>query len=306
MLSRTADNIYWMTRMMERAEDAVRVLDAAYRMEQLPGAGAGWDPILTISGQMEGFKSKYSEMNSKNVLKFMIFDTDNPSGVYSCVKAARENARSERNTLPEEMFESLNATWIEMQGIYYDSLERKGFREFFEWMKDRAELFRGLTVSVMVKDEAFQFARLGTFVERADSTARLLDVKYHILLPTLGDDKTLIDYYQWGELLRAVGGWQAYRSIYKEGLQPSKIAEMLIFSPIFPRSMHNSYDEIITSLSALGGETKSLRSASQEHGFLHTGRLEDILKSRPLHDFLTDFIGFTARLSDQIRADFMK
>ena len=306
MLSRTADNIYWMTRMTERAEDAVRVLDAAYRMEQLPGAGAGWDPLLTISGQTEAFKAKYGEMTSKNVLKFMIFDRDNPSSVFSCMRSARENARSERNALPEEMFESINTTWIEMQGTYFEGLERSGFREFFEWIKDRAELFRGLTVSMMVKDEAFQFARLGTFVERADSTARLLDVKYHILLPSEGEDKSLIDYYQWGELLRSVGGRQAYRSIYKGGLVPSKIAEMLIFSPIFPRSMHNSYDEIITSLSALGGESKALQTASQEHAFLHTGTLMDILKTRPLHDFLTDFIGFTANLSDQIRDDFMR
>lgn len=305
MLSRTADNIYWMTRLVERAESAARVLEAAYRMDQLPGAGAGWDPILTISGQMAGFKAKYGDLTSKNVLKFMIFDSDNPSSVYSCIKAARENARSERNTLPEEMFECINTVWIEMQGLYFDGLERSGFREFFEWIKDKTELFRGLTVSAMVKDEAFQFARLGTFVERADNTARLLDVKYHILLPTDGADKGLIDYYQWGELLRSVGGWQAYRSIYKSGLAPAKIAEMLIFSPIFPRSMHNSYDEIITSLSALKSEARALQTASQEHAFLHTGTLTDILKSRPLHDFLTDFIGFTANLSDQIRDDFM-
>jgi uncharacterized alpha-E superfamily protein len=305
MLSRTADNIYWMTRMAERAQDTVRILEAAYRMEQLPGAGAGWDPILTISGQIESFKAKYDALSSKNVLKFMIFDMDNPSSVYACMKAARENARSERYTLPEEMFESINTTWIEMQGLYFDGLERSGFREFFEWIKDRTELFRGLTVSMMVKDEAFQFARLGTFIERADSTARLLDVKYHILVPADSADKGLIDYYQWGELLRSVGAWQAYRSIYREDLIPSKIVEMLIFSPIFPRSMHNSYDEIITSLSALRPETTSLKIAAQEHAFLHTGTLTGILKDRSLHDFLTDFIGFTADLSNQIRTDFM-
>lgn len=305
MLSRSADNIYWMTRMIERAQDIVRLLEAAYRMEQLPGAGAGWDPILTISGQIDGYKAKYGELNSKNVLNFMIFDLDNPSSVFSCMKAGRENTRSERNTLPEEMFESINTTWIEMQGLYYDSLERSGFREFFEWVKDRTELFRGLTVSLMVYDEAFQFARLGTFIERADFTARLLDVKYHILLPPDSADKGLIDYYQWGELLRSVGGWQAYRSIYKEAPVPSKIAEMLIFSPTFPRSMNSAYREIVTSLSALRPNTVSLNVASQESGFLQTGTLSGILKERSLHDFLTDFIGFTANLSNQIRKDFM-
>lgn len=305
MLSRTADNIYWMTRMVERAQDIVRMLEAAYRMEQLPGSGAVWDPVLTISGQMDAFLEKKKESTYKNVLKYMIFDLENPSSVYSCMKAARENARSERNTLPEEMFESINTTWIEMQGLYFDGLERTGFREFFEWVKDRAELFRGLTVSMMVKDEAFQFARLGTFIERADSTARLLDVKYHTLLPSDETQKGLVDYYQWGELLRSVGGWQAYRSIYKADLDPSKIADMLIFSPIFPRSMHNSYDEIITSLSALKKETTSLKLAAQEHAFLHTGSLEEITEKRSLHEFLTDFIGFTARLSSQIRSDFM-
>lgn len=305
MLSRTADNIYWMTRMIERAQDIVRLLEAAYRMEQLPGGDAGWDPILTISGQIEGFRQKYDELTSKNVLNFMIFDLENPSSVFSCIKAGRENTRSERSTLPEEMFESINTTWIEMQGLYYDSLERSGFREFFEWVRDRTELFRGQTVSMMVYDEAFQFARLGTFIERADFTARLLDVKYHILLPPDSEDKGLIDYYQWGELLRAVGGWHAYRSIYKEAPVPSKIAEMLIFSPIFPRSMNSAYTEIVTSLGALRPSSTSLTIASQEHAFLHTGTLSGILKERSLHDFLTDFVGFTAGLSDQIRSDFM-
>ena len=152
MLSRTADNIYWMTRMIERAQHIARLLEAASRMEQLPGADAGWDPILTISGQIDGFKAKYDKLTSKNVLNFMIFDLDNPSSVFSCIKAGRENARSERSALPEEMFESINTTWIEMQGLYYDAIERTGFCEFFEWIKDRTELFRGLTLSMMVYD----------------------------------------------------------------------------------------------------------------------------------------------------------
>lgn len=304
MLSRTADNIYWMTRMIERAQHIARLLEAAYRMEQLPGADAGWDPILTISGQIDGFKAKYAELTSKNVLNFMIFDLDNPSSVFSCIKAGRENARSERSALPEEMFESINATWIEMQGLYYDGMEQTGFCEFFEWIKDRTELFRGLTLSMMVYDEAFQFARLGTFVERADFTARLLDVKYHILLPPDSADKGLIDDYQWGEVLRSVGGGQAYRTIYKESPVPEKIIEMLIFSPIFPRSLLSAYTEIVTSLSALKKDSLSLKIASQEQAFLSTSSLSDILKQRSLHEFLTDFIGFTADLSDQIRKDF--
>ncbi len=305
MLSRTADNIYWMARMVERAQGVVRLLEAAYRMDRLPGGGAGWDPILTISGQIDGFKRKYDELTSKNVLNFMIFDQDNPSSVFSCVKAGRENTRSERSILPEEMFESINTTWIDMQGLYYDSLEQSGFYEFFEWVKDRTELFRGQTVSMMVYDDAFQFARMGTYIERADFTARLLDVKYHILLPPDATDRGLIDYYQWGEMLRSVGGWHAYRTIYKEAPVPSKIAEMLIFNPIFPRSMNSAYGEIVTSLGALRPDTLSLKIAAQEHAFLHTGTLAGILKERSLHDFLTDFVGFTANLSDQIRKDFM-
>ena len=305
MLSRTADNIYWMTRMVERAQNQVSVLEAAYRMEQLPGAKAEWEAILNVAGQWEAYKNKYDEVTTKNVLSFMIFDADNPSSIYSCWKAGRENGRSERNTLPEEMYESLNATWIDMQGLYYDLLERKGFRDFFEWLKDRSELFRGLTVSTMVKDEAFQFARLGTFIERADNTARILDMKHQILLDRAGKDTELVDYYQWGELLRSLGAWQAYRAVYKTALDPDKIAELLIFSPLFPRSLHNSYDEITTSLSELTPDSPALVMVAQEHAFLHTGSLEEILKERSLHEFLTDFIGYTAKLSNQIRADFM-
>ena len=306
MLSRTADNLYWMTRMVERAENQISLLEAAYRMEQLPGAGADWDAVLDAVGQKEIFLKKYDAMTTPDVLKFMIFDRDNPSSLYSCWQAGRENGRSERNCLPEEMYESLNGTWVQMQGMYFDLLVRQGFVDFFEWMKNRAELFRGLTVSLMVKDEAFQFARLGTFVERADNTARILDIKHHVLTDKNDrDDGDLIDYYQWGELLRSLGAWQAYRTVYKKGLTPDDITEFLIFSPVFPRSMRNSYSEIVTSLTELKPESASLTMASREDAFLRAGTLAGILKEGSLHDFLTGFIDFTAKVSDSIRAEFM-
>lgn len=305
MLSRTADNIYWMARMVERAEAAARVLEAAYRMEQLPGAGAGWEPVLTIFGQIDAFREKGAEMTTKNVFDFMIFDPENPSSVYSCVKSARENARSERSVLPEELFESLNATWIELQGMSYAKAEKNGWRDFFEWVKDRTELFRGMAVSMMVCDDAFQFERMGAYLERADTTARLLDVKYHILPPTDDADKGLADYYQWGEVLRAVGGWQAYRALYKDVPTPEKIVDMLVFNPVFPRSLRSAYGEIVTSLGALKKESLSLKMAAQEQAYLSTTTTKEILKDRPLHDFLTDFVVFTANLSVQIGRDFM-
>lgn len=304
MLSRTADNIFWMARQVERAQGTVRLLEAAYRMEQLPGTENIWEPILIISGQKDSYYKKYPEISTQNVLKFMIFDHENPSSIFSCLKSARENTRTERSILPEEMFESINTTWIESQSMYYDGVLKSGFTDFFEWIKDRTELFRGLTVSMMVYDAAFQFARLGTYIERADFTARLLDVNYH--LQSTENNKEIIDYYQWGEVLRSVGGLHAYKMLYKQDIHPDKVAEMLIFNPIFPRSMLSAYNEIITSLNGLKKQSTSLNLAYQEQTFLETSNLSDVLKTRTLHKFLTDFIGFTADLSNQIRHDFMQ
>lgn len=307
MLSRTAENLYWMARYVERAENVARLLHVSYRMSQLPGEESAedqWRPALIIAGQRPVFMERYGEITAGNVIRFLALDPDNPSSIYSSMRSARENARAERSAVANEMFESLNTTWLEVRELTYARLMDMGFREFFEWVKERSHLFRGVTVGTMMHDVGFQFTRLGTFVERGDNTARLLDVKYHMLLPKGDRVEGAVDYYQWGAVLRSLAAFKAYRTIYRDGIKPLKVAEMLILRDDFPRSLHHCLGMVSAMLEELGPKLECTRQAGEMHAKLHYGRIEGILE-RGLHAFLTDFVEANARLGRQIEQDFL-
>ena len=185
MLSRTADHLYWMARYIERAENLARMLEVNYRMSLLPHDAQiverGWAATLTIIGLLDAFQQRYQAVTPANAIAFMAFDRGNPGSIYSCLRQARENARAVRGTLTSETWEMLNSTWLEMRVTGM----RPGaeIANFFEWVKDRSHLARGVVQGTMLCDEAWHFIWLGTYLERADSTSRILDVKYHLLLP---------------------------------------------------------------------------------------------------------------------------
>ncbi len=306
MLSRTADNLYWMNRYVERAENMARILDVSHRMHQLPhsgGDGIEWEPALIISGQRPSYVERYDEVTPGNVIAFMALDPANPSSIYSTLHAARENARAERFVLPTEMFESLNQTWLEMQSLTYSRLVEWGFREFFEWVKERSHQFRGTTVGTMLHTNAFHFTRLGTFIERADNTARLLDVKYHVLMPDEDKLDEAVDYYQWGAVLRAMSAIKAYRMTYRDTIKPRQVVELLVLREEFPRSLHHCYKVVSDLLEEMAGGHECTRLAGEMYSRMHYGRVQDITR-RGLHRFLTEFINRNAAISMEMARTF--
>ncbi|MFN0038290.1 MAG: alpha-E domain-containing protein [Burkholderiales bacterium] len=309
MLSRTASNLYWMARYVERAENTARILDVTYRMSLVPQAAylvdLEWHAPLNITGTLYPFTGRYSEVHAREVMYYMALDPSNPSSILSCAKAARENARAVRGSITSEMWEVINATWLELQQMSEDRLEGEGALQFFDRVKTRSHLFRGVTVGTALKDGAFHFNRLGTFLERADNTARILDVKYHVLLPSVQDVGGVMDYYQWAAVLRSVSAFESYRKVFRDVITPAKVAELLVLRHDMPRSLHacmdESYEIFQTISTPYSGET--LRRAGELHAALHFGRMDVIFRTG-LHEYLTDFLGRLNELGNEVNRGF--
>ena len=193
MLSRTANELYWMARHIERAENTARLLDVTYRTSLMPyqvhETGLAWAdpwsvPLVTL-GLATAYYQRHPQLTAENALRFMILDPANTSSIYECLRTARESARAVRGAITSEMYEDLNSAWIEMRSYDYERIQANGVSDFLDWVKMRSHLFRGVTFGTMLRDEAYHFIRLGTHMERADNTARILDTKYHILLPSI-------------------------------------------------------------------------------------------------------------------------
>jgi uncharacterized alpha-E superfamily protein len=315
MLSRQANNLYWMSRQIERAENTARLLDITYRMSLLPyrikDTTKGWDEPWALPLIINGLASDYyashpGPLTSDKVLRFMVAEDTNASSIFSLMRAARENARSMRGLLTTEMFEDLNATWIELRSHIENALNNDGIGDFFEWIKTQSHQFRGVTVGTMLRDDAFQFIRLGTFMERADNTVRLLDVKYHTLLPSAADVGGAVDYYQWSALLRSVSALSSYRRIYRDVITPKRVAELLILRDDLPRSLHACMNEIYEILGHLckRHSMEPERLAGELHAQLHYGRVTQIMETG-LHEYLEAFLEKLHTLHDELNQNFL-
>lgn len=310
MLSRTADHLFWMARYMERAENLARLLDVTWQMSLVPqseeAANQSWNAIIALNSLEDAYAAKYSAVNGENVLRFMVSDPDNFSSILSCLRMARENAHAVRGTLTTEMWETLNSTWLEARGKPFEALLNAGIGDYFEWVKMRSSLTRGTTLGTLLQDEAYQFIRLGTLLERADNTARILDVKYHVLRPQGEEEEGATDFYQWAALLRSVSAFEVYRKVYRDVITPERVAELLILRSDMPRSLHFCLNGVIKNLDLIAnshsGETQ--RQAGLLHAQLHYGRIEDIL-AQGLHEWLTDFMDRIYLLGNGISKDFL-
>ena len=315
MLSRAANNLYWMSRHIERAENTARLLDVTYRMSLLPyrvqesdqSWAEPWALPLVINGLASAYYERYpGVITSDNVLRFMVLDPDNASSLYSCIQEARENARTVRSAITSEMYEDINASWLEMRNQDYDRVHAGGLSAFFEWVKMRSHQFRGVTFGTMLRDEGYSFIRLGTFVERADNTARLLDVKYHTLLPSAADVGGAVDYYQWSALLRSLSAFDSYRKVYRDVITPTKVTELLVLRDDVPRSLHACMNDIYEILKGLCDESsrEAERLAGELHAQLHYGRTEQIIELG-LHEYLMEFLEKLSLLTAEINHDFL-
>lgn len=312
MLSSTADNLYWLSRYTERAENLARILDVGLRMSLLPhldgGAEGEWRSTLAAAGGLAGFDERYDEVTAQNVVNYLAFDYANPSSIRSCIKIARNNARAVRTALTGEMWESLNATWLELAETRPQKLERNEIAAFLDWVKDRSLQFRGSTYGSMLRNDGFCFTRLGTFIERADNTARILDVKYHILLPRDERVGGGLDHYQWAAILRSVSALGSYHWLYRDNLKPWQIAELLILRQEMPRSLNACLDEansLLEQLAAAYGTTgETQRLAGKLYSELRYGRIEQIFQDG-LHEFLTDFISKNMDLGSEISKQYL-
>jgi len=310
MLGRTADSLYWMARYMERAENTSRILDVALRMALIPSAqetrDSAWISTLEVAGVQEDFDDRYGAATRENIIRYLVLDPEYPSSLYASLRAARENARALRGTITIEMWESLNATWLEIRDLDEAKLRNRGYRDLLDWVKERVHLFRGVTTGTMLQDDSYEFARLGWFVERSGHTARLLDSKYHVLLPSAEEVGGAVDYYQWGALLRSVSAFRAYHKVYSNVITPRRVAELLIMRADMPRSLHTCLSQITNSLDQLCDRRpfECRRLSGELHARIAYGSMDEIFKIG-LHEFLTEFIEDSAELGVQIQRDFM-
>ena len=308
MLSRTADHLYWMARYTERAENLARLLDVTHQMSLVPQSVArenlNWGAILALNSLEKIFAKSYQEVTAENVLRFMVADDSNPMSIYSCLRAARENAHAVRGTLTAETWESCNATWIELRGQRFESILSAGVGEFFDWVKLRSAVTRGVTFGTMLQDEALHFIRLGGLLERADNTARILDVKYHVLGKN-GDEGTS-DFYQWGALLRSLSAFEVYRKVYRDAITPARVAELLMLRADMPRSLHACTSGLVRVLEAITNaqSAETERRAGVLYSQIHYARIEDIL-AQGLHEYLSDFMDRIYDLGEGIGQDFL-
>jgi len=325
MLSRTADHLFWMARYTERAENTARMLDVHVQTALLPqstdDAEQGWRALLGISELLYGYNQKYDALTQKDVIDFMVRDPSNPSSIAACLKQARENARAVRGALTTEAWEIQNATWIKMQGYLQTNALEQNPSDFFEWVKHRSHLSRGVTIGTMLKDEAFHFIRLGTFLERADNTARIIDVKFHgakesvkagqsqqqgLLNKEIKGQDSQIDFYYWAAILRSVSGFEIYRKVYRDVITPERVAELLILRADMPRSLAACMDHVLSNLKHVRNDVSAdtERFAGKLDADLKFSRIEEVFDAG-LHDYLTVFLERIFELGNRISKDFL-
>jgi uncharacterized alpha-E superfamily protein len=312
MLSRTADNLFWLARYVERAEYLARILDAAYRLSSLPASYGGgtneWDSAVATAGCGAGYYATHKEATERSVLEFLAFAPENSSSIRNCFEMARTNARSVRTALTAEMWSTINDAWLRLQTFNPQRMSREEVSRFLDWVKGVSLAFDGSAYRTMLRNDAYAFSRLGVFIERADNTARILDVKYHVLLPpneTVGGG---LDYFQWTAILRAVSALTAYHWVYKESLKPWLVADLLILNSEMPRSLAACYDNIARYLDQLsyayGRQGASQRQARLTRSRLENAAIDDLFQSG-LHGFVTEFLAENNRLGSAIAEQYL-
>ncbi len=313
MLSRTADSLFWLARYLERADNTARIVDAASRLAATPDSYAGgsneWESALAAAGALGAFVATGRQPDRDTAIDFLAFSADNPSSIKSCLQTARHNARAERAALTTDMWQAINTGWLDLRRFDGARMDRQTLNRFLDAVKEACLRFDGSAYRTMLRSDNFFFLKLGVYLERADSTARILDVKYHLLLPEGARVGGGLDYYQWASILRSVSSVTAYRWVYHDSLRPWHIADLLILNEKMPRSLANCYDNLADTLDdlsqAYGTQGPAQRVARSVFSRLRNTEISEIFQKHGLHEFLTDFIKDNGRLGTAIRDQYL-
>jgi len=312
MLSRSAGNLYWLGRYLERADYLTRLIEATLRLAALPssygGAGNAWDSALAAAWMKPLHEELGRPGDEAGVAAFLTVDPLNPSSIRNCLEAARANARAVRTSLTLEAWEAINGAWLDIQKFGTRLESRDALVTLLDTVKQAMLVFDGAAHRGMLRSDSYWFIQLGAAIERADNTARLLDVKYHLLLPHGESVGGSLDYFQWSTILRTVSALTAYRWVYREAVQPLRVADLLILNTQLPRSLTSCYQELLRRLDQLaagqGRRGPAHRLAAHGLSQLEGARIEAIF-TNGLHEFLGNFISENNRLGDAIAEQYL-
>ncbi|MEX0590973.1 MAG: alpha-E domain-containing protein [Xanthobacteraceae bacterium] len=312
MLSRTADNLYWLARNMERADATARILDAAQRLVAMPQATGGttneWESAVATAACVPAFRAKYDKVDARTVTEFLAFAPENPASIRNCFETARQNARAVRTALTGEMWDLINTAWHEMRHFDPNRTQGEELSNFIAFVKESSLRFDGSAFRTMLRNDAYCFSRLGILIERADATARILDVKYHVLLPEEAQVGGPLDYFQWVSILRSVSARTSYHWVYRDSVKPWLVADLLILNRQMPRSLASCYENLSRYLDDLaqfyGRQGTSQRLARSMVTKLSNASMQEIFQSG-LHEFINRFIADNNRLGGAITEQYL-
>ncbi|MGE7367934.1 alpha-E domain-containing protein [Neorhizobium sp. NPDC001467] len=305
MLGRTANGLYWMFRYIERAENIARLVDAGLRVSltRVGYSDEDWHGVLESAGARAAYGALHDRLTAAHAVDYLLRERANPSSVMSCIEAGRNNARMVRTALTRETWEATNEAWIDLKARLAGSLKPADLPELIDVIKHRCGLIRGAFHGSMLRNDLYNFSRIGTFIERADNTSRILDVKYYVLLPSVSQVGSALDNMQWESILRSVSAHRSYGWVYDGDYQSANIADFLILNGRMPRSLAYCYAKIVSNLGYLaedyGTHLPAHATAEAIRQSLRQGTVTRIM-DQGLHEFLETFINRNNQLSAEI------
>lgn len=309
MLGKTAGGLFWMFRYLERAENIARLVEAGWRISltRSSAASSEWQSIIATSDMEKEYLAKYDSYEAASVINFLLRDPENPGSVMAAIDAARRNGRLVRTALSSEVWEATNECWMDVKAILARPVTERGLYDALMVIRNRSSVVRGMLHGTMLRNDIFAFSRLGTFLERADNTARILDMKYYVLLPSANAVGSSIDNAQWEVILRSLSAERSYRWLYAGDTTARGIAEFLMLDPRMPRSLAYCYSQIGRNLDDLESEYNGRRpSHDLAQGICKRikGSTIEAVFDGGLHEFLGEVLFGTASLAQQIETDF--
>ena len=314
MLCRTANDLYWVARNMERAENTARLLDMAQRIALLPerldrgkAQAAPWRRALDALGLVPSFLQQHERIDAPGVVHHLLLSSANPGSIFSCLRAARENARAQRVAITSEMYEDLNSSWLEIRRFDATRLRQDGLSSALDWVKTRSASFRGITIGTLGRGEGYQFLQMGAFIERAEWSIRLLDmIASDEELPETGEARDATQYFQWSALLQALSAFETYRRLYRESVSPAGVSTLMLLNGDNPRSLQSCVGAIHRILQSLAGDQslEVVRQAGALAAQSRYARIDEILAGG-LETWLQDAMQRINRLGSEIHGQFM-